>query len=84
MKVRWWIGLYDRDGKRLHLGDRVRYNLEGRHTKREYWNPEYIIIWDAPCFRLKHVGGGKPGDNAAFILRYGGTNGDLELLGEAK
>lgn len=73
-------GCYDRDGRPLYLGDRVVYHLEGPHTKREYWNPEYVIVWDAPMFTLKHVGGGLPGDNYLFKLKHGGQNGNLELI----
>lgn len=73
-------GCKDKDGNALYLGDRVRYRLEGSHTKREYWNPEYEIIWDAPSFTLKHVGGGKDGGSHAFILKHGGFNGDLTLI----
>lgn len=73
-------GCKDKDGNALYLGDRIRYRLEGSHTKREYWNPEYEIIWDAPSFTLKHVGGGKDGGSHAFILKHGGFNGDLTLI----
>lgn len=81
MKIKWWTGLKDMHGKRIHLGDRVRYNHQGSHTKREYWNPEYEIIWKAPCFTLKHVGGGQDAGSHDFILRYGGSNGYLEVIG---
>lgn len=73
-------GVYDMHGQLLFLGDRVRYVNQGTHTKQEYWNPEYEIIWDPPCFSLKHIGGGQDGGDHAFILKYGGSNGDLEFL----
>lgn len=73
-------GCKDKDGTLLFLGDRVRYRLEGPHTKKEYWNPEFEIVWDAPSFTLKHVGGGKDGGSHDFILKHGGFNGDLSLI----
>ena len=77
------IGVRDMNGVELRLGDRVRDNNESPHTKREYWNPEYEVVWDAPCYVLKHVGGGLPDDNAAFLLKHGGANGNLELVSRA-
>lgn len=73
-------GVKDKDGEPLYLGDRVRYCIESRHTEEAYWNPEYEIVWKAPSFTLKHVGGGKDGGSHDFILRCGGSNGDLQLL----
>lgn len=73
-------GCKDRNGKMLFLGDRVVYHLEGPHTKVEYWNPQYEIIWDAPMFALKHIGGGLDGGSHLFKLKSGGINGALELL----
>lgn len=75
-----YTGVKDKDGNKLYLGDSVRYLNEGPHTKREYWNPEYEIVWDAPEFTLKHVGGGKDGGSHSFILKHGGGNGCLELV----
>jgi len=78
-----WVntGCFDKHGKEIKLGDRVRYNLEGPGTQREYWNPEYIVIWEAPMFTLKHVGGGKSGDgDSLFKLKHGGRNGQLEII----
>jgi hypothetical protein len=76
-------GVKDKDGNELFLGDKVRYLISGPHTKKDYWNPEYEIVWKAPAFTLKHIGGGKHGDNADFILRCGGGNGALELIERA-
>jgi hypothetical protein len=73
-------GCRDKNGRIIHLGDRVLYRIAGKHTKEEYWNPEYEVVWDAPCFTLKHVGGGKDGGNHAFILKHGGGNGYLEVI----
>jgi len=73
-------GRVDMHGIEIRCGDIVRYNLEGSHTKKEYWNPEYRVIWRSPKFTLEHTGGGKPGDSFDFILTYGGTNGDLEII----
>lgn len=74
------IGLRDSNGNELRCGDTVRYRLEGSHTKEEYWNPEYRIIYDAPSFTLEHIGGGKDGGSRDFKLKHGGGNGDLELI----
>jgi len=73
-------GLLDMYKTPIYEGDRVRYNLQGDFTKKEYWNPEYIVVWDPPSFTLKWVGGGKSGDDTAFKLKYGGSNGDLEII----
>lgn len=81
-RLRQWFdtGCKDKHGNPIHLGDRVRYNLQGSYTKREYWNPEYEVIFDPPMFTLKHVGGGKDGGSHLFILKCGGSNGDLEII----
>jgi hypothetical protein len=73
-------GCKDCHGVMIMLGDKVRYNLEGSHTKEEYWNPEYEIIFDAPCFTLKYIGGGKDGGSHQFKLKHGGANGTLEII----
>jgi len=74
------IGRVDKHGTEIRCGDIVRYNNRSQYTKESYWNPEYRVIWDAPSFRMKHSGGGKPGDSSDFKLKYGGTNGDLEII----
>lgn len=74
------IGVKDMHGTEIRLGDRVRYNLQGSHTKPEYWNPEYRVVYDPPGFTLKHVGGGKDGGSHDFMLRCGGGNGNLEII----
>ena len=76
-------GCKDKDGNELFLGDKVRYRNDGPRTKPGYWNPEYEIVFDAPMFSLKHIGGGKDGQNHLFILRSGGLNGSLELIERA-
>lgn len=76
----YFTGVYDANGEAVYEGDRVLYKLEGKHTKREYWNPEYEVVRDPPCFTLRHVGGGLPGDNYLFKLKYGGSNGDLFII----
>ena len=73
-------GCADKDGNTLFVGDKVRYRQEGPHIKTEYWNPEYEIIFQAPCFTLRHIGGGKDDKSHGFILRCGGLNGSLELI----
>lgn len=73
-----------KDGNELFVGDRVRYLIEGPHTKQEYWNPEYEIVFTPPCFSLKRVGGGLDGGDHLFILRTGFVNQSLELLSRGK
>lgn len=81
--VRYSSGCFDKNDVELFVGDRVRYNFAGPHTKEEYWNPEYEIVFDPPCFTLKHIGGGKDGGRHLFILKHGRVNRDLELIGRA-
>jgi hypothetical protein len=76
-------GRKDKHGQIIRLGDRVRYRKEGNHTKVEFWNPEYEVVWEAPTFALKHVGGGKCGGSTEFILKHGGGNGGLEIIARA-
>lgn len=63
-------GLKDKDGREICLGDHIRYLRSGPHIKEEYWNPEFEVVWDVPSFRLKHIGGGKPGDDAQFAFKH--------------
>lgn len=74
------IGLKDASGREIRLGDRVLYRREGKFTKREFWNPEYEVVYDAPCFTLRHVGGGKDAGSNRFKLRNGGRHGHLVIL----
>lgn len=62
-------GLFDKDGREICLGDRLRHLNASPLTKQEYWFPEYEVIWDAPSFRLKHTGGGKSSD-PMFAFKY--------------
>lgn len=73
-------GCFDKGGNELFVGDRVRYRNEGSHTLKEYWNPEYEVIFNAPSYTLRHVGGGKDGGAHLFMLKNGGGNGMLELI----
>lgn len=72
-------GLKDARGLPIYEGDTVLYKLQGTHTKREYWNPEYIVEWKPPSFQLKWIGGGKGAGDSDFKLRCGGANGDLYI-----
>ena len=73
-------GCRDMNGDLIYEGDHVRYNLQGDSTKQQYWNPEYEVIWRAPEFTLKHIGGGKDSGSYDFKLRSGGDNGVLEII----
>lgn len=57
-------GLRDKAGREMCVGDRVVDRNESKHTKPEYWNPEFIVDWKAPSFFLRHVGGGKNSDTS--------------------
>jgi hypothetical protein len=59
-------GVRDRDGRMVCVGDHIRIRLEGAGTRKEYWHPEYEVIFKAPGFTLKHIGGGKDSDTARF------------------
>lgn len=74
------VGVNDKFGTPIFEGDRVRYNLEGAHTRPDYWNPEYIVVYEPPAFTLKWVGGGKDGGSHDFMLKHGGNNGSLEIV----
>lgn len=52
----------DRNGREIMLGDLVLHHNAGPNTKREYWNGEYEVRWEAPSFVLRHVGGGLASD----------------------
>ena len=62
-------GVYDRDGRMICVGDRIRIDLKSPHTKTEYWYPEYEVVFKAPQFELRHVGGDKDSDTARWYFR---------------
>lgn len=57
-------GVMDKDGREICVGDRIMIDLSGNATKREYWRPEYEVVFKPPHFTLKHVGGDKDSDTA--------------------
>lgn len=59
-------GVRDRHGRMICVGDRIRIDLTSPATKREYWQPEYIVEWKPPAFKLRHVGGDKDSDTARW------------------
>lgn len=61
-------GVKDRDGREICVGDRIRIDLSSPHTKEEYWRPEYEVIFRAPHYNLKHVGGDKDSDTARWYF----------------
>lgn len=73
-----WTGKVDKNGKRICAGDIVQYHNAKPATKPDYWNPVYQVEWSAPCFVLKHIGGGKDNDGMSFVLRH--YSSDLEVL----
>lgn len=72
-------GIYDKNGRELCVGDRIVILLNGPGTKREYWNPEYEVIWKAPAFGVKYVGGGKNSDTATWYFGLGTKQGSEKL-----
>lgn len=75
-----FTGCYDLRGIQILRGDHVVYHNTHPRTKKEYWEPEYIVVFDPPSFTLKHVGGGKDVGSHLFHLKYGGPNGNLEII----
>jgi len=73
-------GVKDANGDVIHLGDRVVCKNKSSRTKKEYWNPEYEVVWEAPSFTLKHVGGGLDIGSHNFNLKHGGGNGFLFIV----
>lgn len=61
-------GVSDRDGREILVGDTIRIHLSGKHTKKEYWNPEYRVVFKAPRFTLEHIGGGLDSSTARFYF----------------
>ncbi len=59
-------GVKDQDGREICVGDRILIDLSSPHTKKEYWRPEYEVVFKPPHFALKHVGGDKDSDTAHF------------------
>ena len=65
-----YTGALDKDGRELCVGDRIVYRNNPKYTKKEYLNPEYEVVWKAPAFGIKHVGGGKSGSSAHFAFMH--------------
>lgn len=64
-----FTGCYDMDGKPINAGDIVTDPYTSPHTEKEYWNPVYKVIFEAPSYGLEHIGGGKDGGTHSFLLR---------------
>lgn len=62
-------GVMDKDGREICVGDRIMIDLSSPNTKREYWRPEYEVVFKPPFFTIRHVGGDKPSDTADFYWR---------------
>lgn len=69
----------DKKGKTIFAGDIIKLHNKSEHTRREYWFPIFEVVWDGFEFSLKHLGGGKNGDNNMFQLRYYPNN--FQILG---
>lgn len=62
-------GILDCTGREICSGDRILIDLTSPNTKKEYWQPEYEVVWNAPAFDLHHVGGDKDSDTARWYFR---------------
>lgn len=74
-----FTGCFDKDKRPIRVGDLVRYNNESKHTKKEYWNPIYYVVFDAPIFTFRHWGGGLSTGSYEFTLKY--RQNELEIVG---
>jgi len=80
-------GTFDRNGRGILAGDRVLYIGKSKHTKREYWFPEYIVEWRAPRFRLSYAGGDKDNSSAHFAFEHthdDSWRAELEVIDAAR
>ena len=71
-------GLIAVNGKEIMHGDIVRHNNRSDITKPEYWFPVFSVVWDAPSFELRHIGGGLAPDNPVFLLKH--CSRELEII----
>jgi hypothetical protein len=69
----------DKKNKQIFAGDIVKIHNKSENTKKEYWFPIFEVTFDGFEFGLKHLGGGKAGDNNMFKFRH--YPQDLEVIG---
>lgn len=62
-------GVKDRDGREICVGDHICIDLSCPSTKKEYWKPIYEVVFKAPHFTIRHIGGDKDSDTAHFYWR---------------
>lgn len=79
VEAQLFTGKEGKNGKRIFQGDIVKLHNKCEHTKKEYWFPIFEVVWDGFDFSLKHLGGGKCGDNYMFRLRH--YSQDFEVIG---
>lgn len=76
-------GVMDKDGREICVGDHIRILLNDRYTKQEYWNPEYQVVFKAPHFTLRHIGGGKNSSTAHFYFDVPQKSSEIETISAA-
>jgi len=74
------LGRIDKNGKLIFEGDIIKQDRIHEYTKEEYWEPEFIIVWELLGFASVHCGGGLPGANLDFTLKYY-SHCDIEVIG---
>lgn len=74
-----YSGFKDRNGVDICEGDIVRILNESEYTKKEYWYPIFEVRFEGLGFGLKHIGGGKEGDNSMFTFKN--YSKDMQVLG---
>ena len=73
--------VFDKNGVELEVGHIVLHHNQSQYTRCEYWDPIYEVVYAAPSFGLKWIGGGKDGGNHLFTLRS--RTNELEVVAKS-
>ena len=74
-------GIFDMNGVEIEVGHIIHHHNQSQHTRCDYWDPVYLVVYNAPSFGLKWIGGGKDGGNHSFTLRC--RSGELEVVSKS-